>query len=318
VEGEAKAEAKAEAEEKPASPIPKTKAAAAVEAASTASEGEGATADGGDRMDLPKWNRAKVKRKKVAGEQEDDAAIRRAPLAFGLIVVVAAVIAGVFWYRGHSAEKDAEATRILAGAAGIQARGEVTPPGFENDRKLPFPVPLLAAETERAAQVEKGLAELQSAAEGSEADRLAELMRGAQQVKDGKFGDAIATYSAFLDKNPQHELGFLAHEGKAIALEANGDIEGALAELDRLAGNKGDFYRDQALAQKGRMLEAAGRKDEAIAVYETYVEEYPLDKDSIAKPEIIERLRELKPELVPADADRAGAGDFALPPGLMP
>jgi tetratricopeptide (TPR) repeat protein len=282
----------------------------------------------GDRMDLPKWNRAKVKRKQVAGEEEDAfqagvrkagrQVVRRAPFVLAAILVVSAGIATVMWYRGHRAEEDAEATRILASAAGVQARGEVKPPDFVDDRKLPFPVPLLDEEAQRAQQVEKALADLQSAAEQSEVDRVADLMRAAQQVKDGKFGDAIATYSAFIESNADHELAFLAREGKALALEANGDIEGALAELDTLAGQKGDFYRDQALFQKARILEAAGRTDEALAVYEQYVEEYPLDQDSIAKPQVVARLRELKPELVPADADAPGAGGLSLPPGLLP
>jgi hypothetical protein len=58
-----------------------------------------------DRMDLPKWNRARVKRKQVAGQEEDafqagvrkagQSAVRRAPLVLGLIVLVSAGIAGV-------------------------------------------------------------------------------------------------------------------------------------------------------------------------------------------------------------------------------
>jgi predicted negative regulator of RcsB-dependent stress response len=294
----------------------------------SASEPEPPKADAGpDRMDLPKWNRARVKRKQVAGEEEDafqagvrkagQSAIRRAPLVIVLILLVSAGIAGVVWWRGHQAEKDAEATRLLASAAAVQARAEVKPEGWVNDRKLPFPIPLLDEEAERAQQVEKALGELQATAEGSEADRTADLMRAAQQYKDGKFTDALASYTQFLEGNPKHELAFLAHEGKAMALEATGDIDGALAALDTLAGQKGDFYRDQALYQKARILEAADRKDDAIAVYEQYVEEYPLDQDSLAKPQVIERLRELKPELVPAEADAPGAGGFGLPPGLL-
>lgn len=280
-----------------------------------------------ERMDLPKWNRARVKRKQVAGEEEDafqagvrkagQSAIRRAPLAIGLILLVSAGIAGVVWWRGHQAEKDAEATRLLASAAAVQARAEVKPEGWVNERKLPFPIPLLDAEAERAQQVDKGLGELHAAAEGTDADRTADLMRAAQQYKDGKFTDALASYTQFLESSPKHELAFLAHEGKAMALEATGDIDGALAALDTLAGQKGDFYRDQALYQKARILEAADRKDDAIVIYEQYVEEYPLDQDSLAKPQVIERLRELKPELVPAETEAPGAGGFGLPPGLL-
>lgn len=280
-----------------------------------------------ERMDLPKWNRARVKRKQVAGEEEDAfqagvrkagrSAVQRAPLVIGLILVVAAGIAGVAWWRGHQAEKEAEATRLLASAAAVQARAEVKPEGWVNDRKLPFPIPLLDEEAERAQQVDKGLGELHAAAEGTDADRTADLMRAAQQYKDGKFTDALASYTQFLESNPKHELAFLAHEGKAMALEATGDIDGALAALDTLAGQKGDFYRDQALYQKARILEAADRKDDAIAIYEQYVEEYPLDQDSLAKPQVIERLRELKPELVPAETEAPGAGGFGLPPGLL-
>ena len=213
---------------------------------------------------------------------------------------------------------DAEATRLLASAAAVQARGEVTDvEAFKEKRKLPPPLPLFNEEAERAQQAEKALGELAAAAGDSEANNVAELLRAAQTYKDGKFTEAADAYAKWAQANPEHELVFLAREGRALALEATGDIDGALAELDALAGKPQDFYRDQALWHKARILEAAERGDEALEIYKQYAEEYPLEESSIAKAEVVARLKELSPDLVPEGADAPpGLGGLPLPAGL--
>jgi hypothetical protein len=337
VEGDDRASAepasdKAEAESKPK---PKPKSTSASTSTSTAADGEGATADDGagkdagkDRIDLPKWNRARVKRKQVAGQEQDAfqasvrkagrQAIRKAPVVLGLIMLVAAAIAGVVWWKGKVDEDAAEATRLLASAAAVQARGEVTDiAAFEEQRKLPPPLPLLGEEAERAQKAEKALGELAAGAGDTEANKVGDLLRAAQTYKDGKFTEAADEYAKWAQANADHDLVFLAREGRALALEASGDIDGALAELETLAGKPQDFYRDQALWHKSRILEAVGRSDEALEVYKQYAEEYPLTEGSIAKHDVVERLQELAPDLVPEGADAPdGLGGLPLGAGF--
>ena len=303
---------------------------------------EGATAgksDGGDgksgegeRMDLPKWNRARVKRKQAKGEEQDSfqagvrkagkAALTQAPVVLGGIVLIAAIIAGVVWYRGKAAEDRAVATRALASAAASEARSRIQPadaePDPEQPKALPPPNPVFPDDDAREQAVDATLAQLDpSSGEfgDSDAATLAVLVEGARLMRAGSFADAKATYEAFIAANPDHPLEFLAHEGLALAQEAGGDIEGAVATLETMAPEAGGFYRDQALYHKGRMLEGQGKAEEALAVYKTYVEEYPLEQGSLAKDAVIARLEELAPDLVPAEA-KANAAGLGLPPGL--
>src|SRR5690606_34903926 len=107
-----------------------------------------------ERMDLPKWNRARVKRKQPGAEAEDAfqgavrragrTTVQRAPLVLAGIAVVAAAIAGGVWLRRSRREDQAEATRRLADAVAYQARGEVVPTEIlaeveQKKRRLPFP-----------------------------------------------------------------------------------------------------------------------------------------------------------------------------------
>jgi tetratricopeptide (TPR) repeat protein len=90
-----------------------------------------------------------------------------------------------------------------------------------------------------------------------------------------------------------------------------------------LAGQPGVFYRDQALRQQGRLLEALGRKDEALAAYKKYVEEFPPPRGGIGLGFVTTRLEELDPALLESlakpdmeiiDAPAPASGAASAPP----
>jgi len=275
----------------------------------------------GERMDLPKWNRARVKRapaKTEGGPGETDAfqqgvrgagraAARRGPLVVLGVLGLAAAIGGVIWFARKGDETRAAATRPLAEAAGLRHRGHMV------DLPAKRVEPPSDAETE--ATVERKLAETAAADDGEKAQRLALLVRGGKQVETADFAGAETTYREFITRTGTgHDLSFLALEGIAIALEGQGNLEGALAEIETLVGQPGDFYRDQALWHKGRMLEALGRKDDALAVYQQYAQEFPLDQPSLAKAAVRERLAELDPSMVlPEERAQGGLGELLVP-----
>lgn len=296
-------------------------AAAAKDTGATATatgEGESTALE---RRDLPKWNRARVKRKAPVGEEQDTfqtsvrqagrTAVRRAPLLLIAVVLVAGGIGGAIWWRGQSAAKAAEATQILATAAAYQARGRVEPEldTVLGERARPPAQPLAKDAAELRERVDAPLAQLETTAPGSDAAKVAVLVRASQAMRDARFADAEGLFRSFVEKHRGHELHFLAQEGVLLAKEAQGDTEGAIAEADTLIGEeKGAFYRDQALWQKARLLETLGRKDDALTVYRQYVEEYPLTDPSIARAQVIERLRELDPASVPAGLEVEAPG----------
>jgi tetratricopeptide (TPR) repeat protein len=283
-------------------------------------------AKGDERMDLPKWNRARVKRKAPKGTEQDafqgavrtagKKAVRSAPLMLGVAVAIAGAIAGVIWWTGHRAEERAESTRILAEAVAYRARGRVADvEALTQGRTRPFPRPIASDEAELTAKVRSGLEELETRAPKSSAARMALLVRGSKKVQAQEFAEAEAAFRAFLDQaGPRHELAYLAREGILAALEGQGDLEGALAQADEMVGQEGDFYRDQALWHKARLLEKLERADDALEVYRTYAQEYPLDRSSFAWQQVRRRLSELDPEAVPtASPASPDMGDFVLP-----
>lgn len=271
------------------------------------------TTSGGpeERMDLPKWNRARVKRKTAAGEGEDAFTggvrqagrftIERAPLVLLGIVAISGIIAGVQWFRGWQQAQRAEATRLLANAAGNDARGVVEDvEALTKDRKHPFPIPLFDDEEKKEQAVRAALSEIEEKAPNSAANVAAELVRAGQLMEDRMFAEAQGIYTSFLERHPGHELGFLAHEGVVLALEGQGKPEEALAATDPLVGREGDFYRDQGLWHRARLQEALGQQEDAISTYKTYAAEYPLGEPSVARQEVLERVEEVAPDLVPA------------------
>ncbi|HET6584482.1 MAG TPA: hypothetical protein VFG69_13565 [Nannocystaceae bacterium] len=297
---------------------PKPEAGGTVSAAELGAMGvEG---DARERMDLPKWNRARVKRApaKSDGPADTDAfqqgvrtagraAVRRGPLVVLGVLGLAGAIGLVIWLARRSDETRAVVTRPLAEAAALRARGHLV-----DMPAKPAPPP---SDAELDATIERKIAEATAADGADEAKTLALLVRAGELVEAADFPGAEASYREFLERvGNGHALSFLAREGVAIALEGQGNLDGALAEIELLAGNVGDFYRDQALYQKGRLLERLDRKDDAVAAYKQYIAEYPLEQASMQKAAVRERLTELDPATVlPEEPAPSGLGDLLGP-----
>ncbi|MCH9688914.1 MAG: tetratricopeptide repeat protein [Deltaproteobacteria bacterium] len=290
-------------------------AAGACEAQSTALARTDDTAGSADadepRRDLPKWNRARVKRKAPKGEEQDafQASVRKAGrgllqrpvVVIGIIIGVAAIVAGAYAWWQHTENDKAAATTHLATAAAYEARGLV----FEDletqiaDRVRPLPRPVTSTEAERRAKVDEALATLEAEGAGTPANETADLVRAARLARARDFAGAEKAYQGFVDRQPGHGLVFLAREGLTLAMEGQERWDDALAVVEPLLGEPGDFYRDQWLWHKARLLEKAGRTDESIEVYKLYVEEYPLDKQSVASQQVRAHLEKLDPSAVP-------------------
>lgn len=308
-----------------------TTAAAAVAAAK--GDGGSTSADGADpgdaeRRDLPKWNRARVKRKAPKGEEQDafQTTVRKAgrsilqrPLAvIGIIVAIAAVGAGFYAWQQSGESTTAQATKTLATAVAYEARGEVAEDleTIVADRVRPLPFPVVKSEVELRSKVDQALTDLEEQAAGSDVNTVADLVRAARLARASDFEGAEKAYRGFIKTQPGHRLVFMAREGLVITLEAQERWDDALAEIETFIGEQGDFFRDQALWHKGRILEAAGRGEEALDVYKQYMDEYPLDGPSLAADSVRSRLEELDPGSVPAAPATPGMGGLGGLGGL--
>ena len=311
---------------------------------SEGSQSEGGTPPSGDRQELPNWSRSRTKRKaNVKAEAEQDAFTRgvmdagraaknQARLWVGLIVLgVSAIGIGVLW-KNSRAEARVEATRALSEAAGWGSRAQLaTEERMAEDASPPDPLYLEASERDEA--YEAALARA-AAVDEDEVASLAKLMDAARKLKAGEPGDARTAYEAWVASHAaDHPMMFLAREGRGLALEAEGDLEGALANFEAMTAEGGSdrFYADVALWHQGRLLERLNRTADAVAVYKRYLELYPEgQRASIALADVKERLRELDapkpeapsseaapeaPDAVPVAPDAPGEGEPPAPTG---
>lgn len=269
---------------------------------------EDADDDAAPRMDLPKWNRARVKRKAPKGEEQDafqegvrkagKGAVRLAPLVIGGVVIAAVALALGIYLTRSSAESLADETKTLAKAAAVEARGIVEETKAERTRATPRPT--APSEEELRAQATSALSNLASTAPDSAAHRLSRLVQAGRAMRAADFPGAEASYRAYLDGEGDASLNFVAREGMVLAIEAQGRFDDALTELEPLLGGDArGFFRDQALWDKGRILEAKGDAEAALATYREYVENFPLAESSFARELVVERLTELDPDFVP-------------------
>lgn len=258
-------------------------------------------------MALPTWNRSRTKKRGegVAPGVTDDAfqgAVRQAGKAaasrgrwvvLGLLVTALGIGGAVLW-RVKSSSKSSAATQLLGEAAAYEARGRVGDVAALVGPTSAPPFPVVADEAARTAAIDKALADLDALAPKSGPALAADLVRGAAFLRDGAFVEAEEAYWKLLKEEPGHPLAFLAREGVALAREGRGDVDGALAELRTLAADKGALYREAALYHQARLLAANGRKDEAIAVLKTYVEEYPLQEASLMRDQLRPLIEDLE------------------------
>ena len=149
--------------------------------------------------------------------------------------------------------------------------------------------------SEALALVDRPVGEAE-AAEGEEAFATEEERRTALadvRFDQGDYDAALSLYEAFLSKaGSDHSLRVLALEGKAVALEAKGDLEGALAGFEALiqAGAEG-----KGLYGKARLLERQQKWDEARAAWEKLKEEHGLTPEGREANQRLARLDLLRP-----------------------
>ncbi len=281
-------------------------------------------------MELPTWSRARTKKRGDGGDAappKDDAfqsAVRTAGksaankgrwVVLG-IIAVALGIGGVVLYRVNSKTHSAKATQLLANAAAYETRAKVGDVESLAGGSLTPPYPIVADEGAREAAIAKAIEDLRTSSDGSGPATAAKLLIGADLLRDGDYDGAEAAYREIV-RIEDHPLGFMAREGVALALEAKGDIDGALRELVILAGDKGAIYREAALYHRARILAANERKDEAVEALKTYMEEYPLREFSLMGDDVRKLVELIEPSLL-AGVDDAPAPveitDNAAPP----
>lgn len=137
---------------------------------------------------------------------------------------------------------------------------------------------------------------------GTAAAGSAHLLQADAQRNEKKFEEANATLQSFLDKYPKHEMTGTARLAMGANLEALGKKDEALAVYQRLASSEPKaFTAPIALFSQIHLLKEKNQTEEARRVCETILTQY---RESRLAGEVARQLRLLKggPEASPAAA----------------
>ncbi|HET9554991.1 MAG TPA: tetratricopeptide repeat protein [Anaeromyxobacteraceae bacterium] len=202
------------------------------------------------------------------------------PVAAGAVVVVLAVAA----FSALSQRKAEAAGAALSGLYQIAGAeiSSVPLPGV--------PGPFYPSEDARQKAVAEAAAKLVADFTGTRAAALASLALGDAKLRLGDLEAAAAAYQAYLAAAPREDaLRFGALEGLALVEEGKGNVAGALTAWGRF-GAEAPAQADRADLEKARVLEQAGRADEAKKLLAGFADAH---KESPLTGEAAERLAKL-------------------------
>lgn len=206
---------------------------------------------------------------------------RTVAVALGALVV-ALVAAAVVQGMTASARERAGSRlyRALDAAEGVVS----AVPMVGSDRQV------FASEAERQKAIVDAADRARQGHPGTRAALTAALLAGGANLRLGQWDQARAAYEEYLAGTPADDsLRFAALEGLARAAEGKSDFAGAAATFER-AGREVAFYKDRAALERARLLERAGKADEARKLLSAFPEEH---KESPLKAEAQERLARL-------------------------
>jgi predicted negative regulator of RcsB-dependent stress response len=92
----------------------------------------------------------------------------------------------------------------------------------------------------------------------------------------GKYDDALKTLKDFTQRYSKEDIFIpLVYQKIATVYLKKGDINEAMKTLDTLYSSSGDIYKDLALIEYGRLLEKAGKVEEAKKKYKELTTRFP-------------------------------------------
>lgn len=209
------------------------------------------------------------------------------PFLYGAVAVLAAFFGtlGIFKLveaRGE-AKSEAFARAQAALFAPVVTDGQAKP-------EAPFQ-PTFASPSERAEAARTRLAEASSGSTG----KLADLMRGAALLEAGQTDEAIALLESTSRSLATDEtLAGPAQAALAAAYAQAGRADEAISTLEPLANAPADsssYPRDLAIASQARLLESAGKLDEARAKWQAVVDADPQSPIAVEARRAVERLQ---------------------------
>ncbi|MBW2702824.1 MAG: tetratricopeptide repeat protein [Deltaproteobacteria bacterium] len=217
-------------------------------------------------------------------------------LALGLMVV------GVFAYRWYALDLEQKASAAFATAQKIYDAPVVNNPEQALSGKVAAGT--FASPDEKYKAASDGFEKVIKDHGGSRITSLARYYAGECQLRMKSHDKAIEFFELYLkDAGPDSALASLAVEGIAAAYEAQGKLDEARKQYERLKQEPFIQHKDRGMYHLALMEAVAGNKEAAALIFMQLQQEHP---ESAFLREAQERLTVLPVVELPKKADAAG------------
>lgn len=153
-----------------------------------------------------------------------------------------------------------------------------------------------ATEEEKRSAIADALSRIRGAHGGKPAGLTATLGLADVSFHEGKLDEALALYDDFLSRSAKgHALRFVALEGRALALEAKGSLDEALAAFSRIEAELPE-QKAIGLYGKARLLERQGKWEDARSAWESLKEDFGTTAAGMEANSRLARLNLLHPK----------------------
>jgi len=231
---------------------------------------------------MSKYNR----KQKNPAKQEDEfvsfwqkAFQQIAPYAqrIGVTVATAVAILFVVWGVSTWLEHRTQAAAEQFSTAVKVYEAELLPASGDPPKTKEGDPPRFKTEKERADAALAELDKLDKEYGGTKAAKSARLIRGAILFDLGRYDDAAQAYEKALAEASTPSMRAVASEGLGLCDEARNKLDDALTHYKQMEPREGagDFGRDRALYNQGRVLLKKGDKKGALEAYKQALAKVP-------------------------------------------
>jgi len=191
--------------------------------------------------------------------------VHKKKIIIGLAVVlgVLVVISGVYIYMEERALRSAQGMSEALDVLGqpVQTYQLFSGSGDEDEKTF-------GSVHEKDEATVEAFAAAQEKSESGAVRSLAVLGEAQALLGLGRYEEAEKKYRAFLDSPKGAEaFQYLAYEGLGMAIEGQGDLDGAMEQYEAIAKVSGGKYEELSLYHQARILELQDKDDEARELY---------------------------------------------------
>jgi predicted negative regulator of RcsB-dependent stress response len=195
--------------------------------------------------------------------------------AIGLVLASAAVGTAVIWGWAVWMERKSEGAAEAYARAARLYEADLLPAGEKQEKTDDDAVQRYGTVKERGEAVLAELDKLDKSHGSSTVAKTARLFRAGVLYDLGRWDEAAQQFEKVVNDHPAPPIGALAAEGAGLCDEQRGKLDEALARYRDMEPKNGDFYRDRALYNQGRIWLKKGNKKKALEVFKEAISKVP-------------------------------------------